>query len=319
MERGEVQIVTDRPSNLSRRRIVGRLGAGGLLAAAAAIAPAASRVGAQETLSQDEGTALADRIVGRFNAGDLEGLAALFSPDVAVHLPFPLPGSGIGYLAGILRLAFALVPDASFDVDDLLIAEDRIVALATIRGTQTGSVLGVPATGTALEFSGIFVGRVAGGKVAELWGQFDLVAAGLQLANAGDSVAALLQTLTQPPVAASPVAGAPTLDELAAVPGVAFVLEFGADGSLVGYKSTIDIPQEEIEQAAKAGPTLNAALAAAARRYEDISALGWVPPKWVLYSGGDRWTAVLAGNHALFGETATLDFNALAKVLGVQE
>ena len=307
-------------SSVSRRAVVRRLGGGGLLAAASAIAPAATRVAAQDTLSEEEGTTIADRVVGRFNANDLEGLGKLIAPDAAIHLPWPIPGSGADYLLGIYRLSKILVPDSTIRVDDLLIAEDRIIALATVRGTQSGTLLGIPATGTPLEFSGIFVARVADGKVAELWGQIDLVTAGLQLLNGTDALASLLGTLLETPAAeASPAAGAVALDDVVAVPGVALVVEFARDGTLIDYHSSIDITQEEIEQAAKAGPTLSALLAVAATRYNDISALDWDPPSWVVYSGGNRWTAVLAGNLAVIAETAKTDFNALAKVLGVTE
>lgn len=87
--------------------------------------------------------------------------------------------------------------------------------------------------------------------------------------------------------------------------------QFGADGSVVGYRSTVDSSQEEIDQAAQAGPSLNALLSVAAKASNDISDLDWDPPAWVVYSGGDRWTAVLPGPIGLIAETATVDFNAL--------
>lgn len=317
MDRLPEHILLDSIPAVSRRSVVRRLGSGGLLAAAAAIAPA-SLAGAQEALSEDEGTALADRIVGRFNANDLEGLGKLLAPDIVGHTPFPVPGTGAQKVLLVFRLARTVVPDATIRIDDLLVTQDRIIALATVTGTQTGAILGFPVTGTSLNFSAIFVARVAGGKVAELWAQYDLIAVALQLANAGDTITDLLAILLQPPAAASPVAGGTSLDDLVAVPGVVFALEFGNDGSVAGYRSSVDIPQEEIDQAAKAGPTLNALLNVASTRYNDISVLEWDPPAWVVYSGGDRWTAVLAGNHALIAETANTDFNALAKTLGVQ-
>jgi roadblock/LC7 domain-containing protein len=317
MERSSDEFLLGSASAVSRRAIVRRLGSGGLLAAAAAIAPA-SLAGAQEALTEEEGTDLADRFVGRFNASDLEGLGRLFAPDIAVHLPWPIHGSGADYLLGIYRLSKIVAPDSSIRIDDLLVAQDRIVAITTISGTQSGGLLGFPVTNAPFQFAAIFVARVAAGKIAEVWGQVDVIAAALQVANGTDAFTSLLSTLIQPAAQATPAAGAVALDDLVAVPGVAFALEFGNDGSVVNYRSSIDIPQEEIDQAAQAGPTLNSLLAVAAARYNDISVLTWDPPRWVVYSGGDRWTAVLAGNVALIAETATTDFNALAKTLGVQ-
>jgi roadblock/LC7 domain-containing protein len=321
MERSPDETQVDSRTAVSRRSVVRRFGGGGLLAAAAAMAPA-SLVGAQEGLSEEDATALADRVVGRFNANDLEGLGTLVSPDIGVHMPWPIPGSGADYLINIYHASKIVVPDSNIRIDELLISGNFVTAIATVTGTQTGQLFGFPATGTPLRFTAIFIGRVENGKVAELWCQFDVVAIALQLANGTDAFNAFLSAVFPPAgVEASPAAGAAAgasnLDALTAVPGVAFALEFGADGSVVDYQSSIDIPQEEVEQAAKAGPTLNALLTIVAARYNDISALTWDPPSWVVYSGGDRWTAVLSGNIALIAETATTDFNALAKTLGV--
>src|SRR5215204_5756080 len=97
MERSSDEFLLASTPAVSRRAVVRRLGSGGLLAAAAAIAPV-SLAGAQDALSEEDGTALADRVVGRFNANDLDGLASLLAPDIGVHLPWPIPGSGADYL-----------------------------------------------------------------------------------------------------------------------------------------------------------------------------------------------------------------------------
>jgi roadblock/LC7 domain-containing protein len=140
----------------------------------------------------------------------------------------------------------------------------------------------------------------------------------VQLGGLADTVQVLLASLTQgaaagatPRTAASSVA----LDDLLSLDGVVFAVAFGPDGSVLEYRSEIDIPQAEIEQAAAAGPALSALLAVAAQRYEDVSALEWSPPSWVVYSGGPRWTVILAGNVAVIAETAAVDFNALYAAL----
>lgn len=43
------------------------------------------------------------------------------------------------------------------------------------RGTHKGDLLGTPATGKTIGFTAIFIGRIAGGKVVEAWGEADLM------------------------------------------------------------------------------------------------------------------------------------------------
>ena len=50
---------------------------------------------------------------------------------------------------------------------------EQVVARFTVRGTQTGVFQGIPATGSAAAVSGIAIERVAGGRVAELWLEYD--------------------------------------------------------------------------------------------------------------------------------------------------
>lgn len=64
------------------------------------------------------------------------------------------------------------LPDLSFTPDlDLQVAEDGLVALrGTFTGTHTGSdLLGVPASGKRIDWSGIDVSRVVGDKIVERW------------------------------------------------------------------------------------------------------------------------------------------------------
>src|SRR5262249_15900379 len=148
----------------------------------AAIAPV-SLARAQEGLTEDEAKELADRVVGRFNAADLDGLATLVTPDIGVHMPWPIPGSGADYLVAIYHASKLVVPDSNIRVEHLLLSGNFVTAIATVTGSQTGNLFGLPATGTPLRFTAIFIGRVEDGKVAELWCQFDVVSIALQLFN----------------------------------------------------------------------------------------------------------------------------------------
>jgi predicted ester cyclase len=47
------------------------------------------------------------------------------------------------------------------------------VARITMTGTHTGDFWGIPATGKRVEFTGIYIVRIAGGRIVEHWGEED--------------------------------------------------------------------------------------------------------------------------------------------------
>jgi len=42
-------------------------------------------------------------------------------------------------------------------------------------GTNTGSFMGIPPTGKHVSFTGIYIARIADGKIVEHWGEEDSV------------------------------------------------------------------------------------------------------------------------------------------------
>ncbi len=122
-----------------------------------------------------------DEIVNKRNT-DL--VPALFSPTFVDHVPHPIPGQPEGgiravtYLVDMLRSA---MPDLSVRVDDVIAAGDKVVTRVTWQGTQTGELLGAEATGKNVAFQGIDIVRLARGKIAEHWGQVDVLAAVAEL------------------------------------------------------------------------------------------------------------------------------------------
>ncbi len=73
------------------------------------------------------------------------------------------------FISGTLK-AF---PDIRTVVEDLIAEGDRVVMRWSCRGTHTGDFMGIPASNKALNFSGITVFRVSGGKIAEQWENYD--------------------------------------------------------------------------------------------------------------------------------------------------
>jgi steroid delta-isomerase-like uncharacterized protein len=72
---------------------------------------------------------------------------------------------GMGLYAGF--------PDGRHDVHEILATGDRVVVIATFRGTHRGEVFGVPATGKTVAFRVIHVDRVVDGRIVEHLAELD--------------------------------------------------------------------------------------------------------------------------------------------------
>jgi steroid delta-isomerase-like uncharacterized protein len=64
-------------------------------------------------------------------------------------------------------------PDIKVTVEDLVAEGEKVVARWTWRGTNQGEFQGMPPTGKQVTGSGISIHRLASGKFAEAWVNFD--------------------------------------------------------------------------------------------------------------------------------------------------
>jgi predicted ester cyclase len=74
---------------------------------------------------------------------------------------------GVKQLFRMFRSAF---PDIHFQVDEMIAADDKIIARITISGTNDGSFMNMPPTGNKISYKGIDIFRLVNGKVVEHWG-----------------------------------------------------------------------------------------------------------------------------------------------------
>lgn len=120
-------------------------------------------------------------IVQRFfeevcNGRQLDVADELFTADHIYHdpsSPWVGPGpEGMKQLVSTYQTAF---PDAHWDIDGMLVSEDgnTVVTRWTGQGTQTADLPGLPATGKKVKIPGIWMHRIASGKVVESWNVWD--------------------------------------------------------------------------------------------------------------------------------------------------
>ncbi|MTD55572.1 ester cyclase [Amycolatopsis pithecellobii] len=70
---------------------------------------------------------------------------------------------------------FAGVPDVRVTMEDLVVSGDRVVGRFTYRGTHTGELVGIPASGKPVEMRSIDIWRVQHGMFAEHWDELNLL------------------------------------------------------------------------------------------------------------------------------------------------
>jgi steroid delta-isomerase-like uncharacterized protein len=102
-------------------------------------------------------------------AGDQAAMRDVMAPDFLDH--DPLPGQPAGAAGGeyVVATMHTAHPDLRFAIDDLVAGADRVVIRWTLRGTNTGPMLGRPPSGQPVEYAAIVIFRIANGKIAERW------------------------------------------------------------------------------------------------------------------------------------------------------
>jgi steroid delta-isomerase-like uncharacterized protein len=158
-----------------RRNVLalGALGAVGLIASrntafAAGEGPPAVGSGAI-------GSSLLDRYVAAVNAHDTGPFPELFTETYIQHSG--RSPSGLAAQVENFRRLLASMPDLRLQVEDRIIAGDKVVARNTYSATHTQTIRDIPPTGKAFAFRTIDIWRVENGKFAEHWDLTDVAEA----------------------------------------------------------------------------------------------------------------------------------------------
>lgn len=117
------------------------------------------------------------------NKGNLAIIDELFDPEVVSHGhrtgDFRGTEDGPKRVITTFREAF---PDIRFTIEDLITEDDKVVTRWTAQGTHDGEFLGIRPTGKQIQLGGIYIYRIAEGKIVEVWVSLDLLGPILQLA-----------------------------------------------------------------------------------------------------------------------------------------
>ena len=123
---------------------------------------------------EDDNKAVLQRIYDEvFNAGKIEVIDEIVSPDVVEHEEMPglsADREGVKQFMRAIREAF---PDLHVAPQDVIASGDRVVARIRLTGTQRGEFAGIPPTNKPVDVETIDIVRFEGGRIAEHWGITD--------------------------------------------------------------------------------------------------------------------------------------------------
>ncbi|MCI0695742.1 ester cyclase [candidate division KSB1 bacterium] len=112
-----------------------------------------------------------DEVMGK---GNLKVIDELVADNFVDHyVPDPkMPGNkaGLTQTMTMFRTAF---PDLQVTVEDVIAKGDKVWVYTTMRGTQKGEFMDMPASGKKIEVKGFDIVRFVNGKAVEHWGLND--------------------------------------------------------------------------------------------------------------------------------------------------
>jgi len=112
-------------------------------------------------------------VIGIFNSGKLDELDKYFEANYQEHEVEPGQKGGLTGLKESMTAFRTAFPDLKFTVNDIVAEGDKVWALITMTGTNSGSFMGQPPTGKSTTFQGVDIVRITNGKAVEHWGFYD--------------------------------------------------------------------------------------------------------------------------------------------------
>lgn len=132
-------------------------------------------------MSIEENKEIVRRFQEIYNSNELESLREVVAEDVLTPKIMPGMKPGLEGAKQVHATTLIGMPDWHTRIDELIAEADKVVARITMTGTHTGDFWGIPATGKRIEFTGMYIARIANGKIVEHWGEEDGVSLLTQL------------------------------------------------------------------------------------------------------------------------------------------
>jgi steroid delta-isomerase-like uncharacterized protein len=118
---------------------------------------------------------IARKIFQAFDTGDADALDNLVAKDAISHMEMHpnMTSTGLDALKEMIKMQKASFPDMRSKIHVLATAGDTVMAYYTTTGTNTGQLMGMPATNKTINVEGVDIMLIRNGKAVEHWGVFD--------------------------------------------------------------------------------------------------------------------------------------------------
>ena len=124
-------------------------------------------------MTTDANKTVVRRFLEHVARGDIDAALELLAPEALVHLagaPGPLDRAAFAHFGRAFHAAFA---DEQLVIEDQVAEGNTVATRITETATHAGAFQGLPPTGKRIRITGIWIDRVADGKIVERWSEFD--------------------------------------------------------------------------------------------------------------------------------------------------
>ena len=84
--------------------------------------------------------------------------------------------AGAANVGGLLSAFIGALPDLYAAEQDVAAENDLVMVRLVVKATQKGDLLGVPASGTAIQWNAVDIYRIRDGRISEEWAADDIAA-----------------------------------------------------------------------------------------------------------------------------------------------
>jgi predicted ester cyclase len=123
----------------------------------------------------EQNKALVLQFYKAFDDRNIDRILELLTPNFIAHMPGilePLNIEGFKQFAAIFYVAFSQGPHI---FDEVIVADDKVVTCGKLATKHVGEFQGIPPTSKQISLSVMHIDRIEDGKIAEHWGQGDIL------------------------------------------------------------------------------------------------------------------------------------------------